>query len=75
MVVVAVTPHGDADHLGLFDHGLDLLGAVVLVATGIPAPDAATGSPDLDGIGVLTQATTDSLAKIPRTVDLIAPGV
>lgn len=51
MVVVAVTPHGDADHLCLFDHGLDLLGAIVLVATGIPTPDAATGSPDLDGIG------------------------
>ena len=75
MVVVAVAPHGDADHLGLFDHGLNLLGAVVLVAAGVPAPDAATGSPDLDGIGVLAQATTDGLAQIPRTVDLIAPGV
>ena len=51
VVVVAVAPHGDADHLCLVDHGLDLLGAVVLVATGVPAPDAATGSPDLDGIG------------------------
>ena len=75
VVVVAVAPHGDADHLGLFDHGLNLLGAVVLVAAGVPAPDAATGSPDLDGIGVLAQATTDGLAQIPRTVDLIAPGV
>ena len=75
VVVVAVAPHGDADHLCLFDHGLNLLGAVVLVAAGVPAPDAATGSPDLDGIGVLAQATADGLAQIPRTVDLIAPGV
>ena len=75
VVVVAVTPHGDADHLCLFDHGLNLLGAVVLVATGVPTPDTATGSPDLDGIGVLAQATTDGLTQIPRTVDLVAPGV
>ena len=75
VVIVAVTPHGDADHLCLFDHGLDLLGAIVLVATGIPTPDAATGSPDLDGIGVLAQATTDGLAQIPRTIDLVAPGM
>lgn len=33
------------------------------------------GSPDLDGIGVLAQATTDGLAQIPRAVDLVAPGV
>ena len=75
VVVVAVAPHGDADHLGLIDHGLDLLGAVVLVATGVPAPDAAAGSPDLDGVGVLAKATTNGLAQIPRTVDLIAPGM
>ena len=47
----------------------------MLVATGVPAPDATTGCPDLDGIGVLAQATTDGLAQLPRTVDLIAPGV
>ncbi|VWM09303.1 Uncharacterised protein [Collinsella intestinalis] len=73
VVVVAVAPHRDADQLGLVDDGLDLLGAVVLVATRVPAPDATAGSPDLDGIGVLTQAATNGLAQIPRTVDLIAP--
>ena len=29
----------------------------------------------IDGIGVLAQATTDGLAQIPRTVDLVAPGM
>ena len=68
-----MAPHRNAHHLGLVDHGLDLLGAIMLVAAGVPAPDAAAGCPDLDGIGVLAQTTANGLAQVPRTVYLVAP--
>ena len=54
-------------------HGLDLLGAVMLVAARVPAPDAAARSPDLDGIGVLAEPAADGLAQIPGAIDLVAP--
>ena len=47
----------------------------MLVAPGVPAPDAAAGRPDLDGVWILAQATTHGAAQVPRPVDLVAPGM
>ena len=73
MRIVAMAPNGNAHHLRLVDYRLDFLGTIMLSATGVPTPDTAAGSPNLDGIGVLAQALPNSTAQLPRPIHLIAP--
>ena len=68
-----MAPNGNAHHLGLIDHRLDLLGTIMLIAAGVPSPDTAAGSPDFNGIGILAQTLTHRTAQLPRTVDLVTP--
>ena len=63
----------NSHQLALIGNGLDLFCREELQAVRIPTPDTATGSPNFNAVGVLTEPTTDCLTKLPRTVNLIAP--
>ena len=68
-------PYGDIPHFAFVDNSLHFFHGIVLVHSGFPAPDAPSRRPNLYGVRVFTQSSTDGFAEIPWTVDAFGPGM